>query len=231
MQGKSADFAKHAIPSIHKQRILVTFTKSLPKKSLPIDAQGPASPATSHWSASATPSRSPNHINHRPLGPKHYSPVQVTGVLPAPSLHVPPNSMQPLFVPVPVAPPMQFATPVPIPTGSTAWTTAPPRHPPPPPRVVVPGTGVFLPPPGSANSSQHLQGTLTEVNLGVGGAQNSSIKENGKTNHKNTNGSPKGKKDGNMQRQECNGNTDGTEVEQAIVEEGGERNGETVASQ
>ncbi|KAK2453575.1 RNA demethylase ALKBH10B [Trifolium repens] len=232
MQGKSADFAKHAIPSIHKQRILVTFTKSLPKKSLPIDAQGLASPATSHWSASAPPSRSSNHINHRPLAPKHYSPVQVTGVLPAPSLHVPPNSMQPLFVPVPVAPPMQFATPVPIPTGSTAWTTAPPRHPPPPPpRVVVPGTGVFLPPPGSANSSQHLQGTLTEVNLGVGGAQNSSIKENGKTNHKNTNGSPKGKKDGNMQRQECNGNTDGTEVEQAIVEEGGERNGETVASQ
>jgi hypothetical protein len=49
MQGKSADFAKHAIPSIHKQRILVTFTKSLPKKSLLIDAQGPASPATSHW--------------------------------------------------------------------------------------------------------------------------------------------------------------------------------------
>jgi hypothetical protein len=69
------------------------------------------------------------------------------------------------------------------------------------------------------------------VNVGVVGTQNSSIKENGKTNHKNTNGSPKGKKDGNMQRQECNGNTDGTEVEQAIVEEGGERNGETVASQ
>lgn len=224
MQGKSADFAKHAIPSIHKQRILVTFAKSQPKKSLPIDAQGLASSATSHWSAA--PNRSPNHISHRPLAPKHYSAVQVTGVLPAPSLHVAPNSMQPLFVPAPVATPIQFATPVPIPAGSTGWTVAPPRHP--PPRVVVPGTGVFLPP-GSANSSQHSQGTFTEVNLGVG-IPTPTIKENGKSNHSNTNGSPKGKMDGNIERQECNGNAGATEVEQAI-EEKGESNAETVASQ
>ncbi|XP_004513243.1 RNA demethylase ALKBH10B-like isoform X2 [Cicer arietinum] len=224
MQGRSTDFAKHAIPSIHKQRILVTFTKSQPKKSLPIDAQGVAAPATSHWSA--TPTRSPNHISHNLLAPKHYSTVQVTGVLPAPSLHAPPNSMQPLFMPAPVAPPMQFSTPVPVPSGSTGWTTAPPRHP--PPRVLVPGTGVFLPPPGSANSSHHLQGTSTEVNLGVG-TPTSSIKENGKSNHSNTSVSPKGKMSGNIEKQECNGNTDGTEVEKAI-EEDGESNGETVAS-
>ncbi|EPS61205.1 hypothetical protein M569_13593, partial [Genlisea aurea] len=31
VEGKSADFAKHAIPSVRKQRILVTLTKSLPK--------------------------------------------------------------------------------------------------------------------------------------------------------------------------------------------------------
>lgn len=222
MQGKSADFAKHAIPSIHKQRILVTFVKSQPKKSLPIDAQSLAPPATSHWSA--TPSRSPNHISHRPLAHKHYSAVQVTGVLPAPSLQVPPNSMQPLFVPAPVAPTMQFVTPVPIPAGSTGWTTAPPRHP--PPRILVPGTGVFLPP-GSANSSQHLQGTLTEVNLGVG-IPTLTIKENGKSNHNNTNGSPKGKMNGNTERQECIGNAGGTEQ---AIEEKGENNGETVASQ
>ncbi|CAI8605387.1 unnamed protein product [Vicia faba] len=152
MQGKSADFAKHAIPSIQKQRIIVTFTKAIPKKSFPINA---ALPATSHYST-----RSPNHISHRAIAPKHYSAVHVTGVLPAPSLQAPPNSMQPLFVPAPVATPMQFATSVPIPPGSTGWTTAPPRHP--PPRVLVPGTGVFLPPPGSANSSQPSQGKMDE---------------------------------------------------------------------
>ncbi|KAI5396984.1 RNA demethylase ALKBH10B isoform X1 [Lathyrus oleraceus] len=225
MQGKSADIAKHAIPSIQKQRIVVTFTKFLPKKSQPINAQGLTLPATSHYSA-----RSPNHISHRALAPKHYSAVHVTGVLPAPSLQAPPNSMQPLFVPAPVATPMQFATSVPIPPGSTGWTTAPPRHP--PPRVLVPGTGVFLPPPGSANSSQHSQGTLSETNLGVG-VPALSIKENGKSNHNNINGSPKGKTDENIQRQECNGNASGTEVEQAMeqtIEKEEENNGETVAS-
>jgi hypothetical protein len=204
MQGKSTDCAKYAIPSINKQRILVTFVKSQP-----IDAQRLGSPATSQ--SSAAPIRTPNH---HPLAPKHYSAVQVTGVLPAPSLRAPPNSMQPLFVPTPVAPPMQFSTLVPIPPGSTGWNVAPPRHP-------LPGTGVFLPPSGSANSSQHLQGAITPT---------TSIKENGKTkiNPNNTNGSPKGKMDGNIQRQECNGNASGTEVEQAIVE--GESNGETVAN-
>ncbi|MCH87535.1 hypothetical protein A2U01_0020845, partial [Trifolium medium] len=206
----STDCAKYAIPSINKQRILVTFVKSQP-----IDAQRLASPAKSH--SSAAPIRTPNH--HQ-LAPKHYSAVQVTGVLPAPSLRAPRNSMQPLFVPTPVAPPMQFSTPVSIPLGSTGWNVAPPRQP--PPRILVPGTGVFLPPPGSANSSQHLQGTITPT----------AIKENGKpkTNPNNTNGSPKGKMDGTMQRQEYNGNAGGTEVEQAIVEEG-ESNGKTVVSQ
>ncbi|XP_004513244.1 RNA demethylase ALKBH10B-like [Cicer arietinum] len=216
MQGKSTDCAKYAIPSIPKQRILVTFAKSQPKKSLPIDAQRLASPATSHSSAAS--SRNPNH--HK-LVPKHYSTVQVTGIPPAPSLRAPPNSMQPLFVPALVAPPMQLSTPMLIPPGSTGWTT-PPRHP--PPRVPGPGTGVFLPPPGSANSSLHLQGTLTNV-----GTLTTPIKENRKSNHSNTSGSPKGKMDGNMQRLECNENADGTEVEKAIEEEG-VSNGETVAS-
>jgi hypothetical protein len=66
-----------------------------------------------------------------------------------------------------------------------------------------------------------LQGAVTPI---------TSIKENETTkiNPNNTNGSPKGKIDGNMQRQECNGIAGGTEVEQAIVE--GESNGETVAN-
>ncbi|KAJ1393734.1 Alpha-ketoglutarate-dependent dioxygenase AlkB-like superfamily [Sesbania bispinosa] len=224
MQGKSTDLAKRAIPSIHKQRILVTFTKSQPKKCLPIDAQRLASPATSHWSP--PPSKSPNYVRHHQLGPKHYAAIPATGVLPAPSIRAPPNGMQPLFVPAPVAPPMPFVTPVPIPPVSTGWTAAPPRHP--PSRILVPGTGVFLPPPGSGSSSQHLQGTLSEVNLSVE-TPTVSIKENGKSNHNNTSDSPKGKIDGNMQRQECNGNADETEVEQAVEKEQ-ESNDKAIAS-
>ncbi|XWS34362.1 hypothetical protein CRYUN_Cryun21dG0032800 [Craigia yunnanensis] len=46
MQGKSADFAKHALPSVQKQRILVTFTKYQPKKST-TDSQRLPSPSFS----------------------------------------------------------------------------------------------------------------------------------------------------------------------------------------
>lgn len=217
MQGKSADFARHAIPSIRKQRILVTFTKSQPKKSLPGDAQRLASPtASSHWGP--PPSRSPNHTRHH-LGPKHYAPAPTTGVLPAPPIRQqipPPNGMQPLFVPAPVAPPLPFPAPVPIPPGSTGWTAAPPRHP--PPRIPVPGTGVFLPPPGSGNSSQLLPGTLTEVNTNV---ETVAVpeKENGKSNNNNTGASPTVKVDGQVQRQDCNGNLDETDGQQAVEKE------------
>ncbi|XP_061373801.1 RNA demethylase ALKBH10B [Gastrolobium bilobum] len=202
MQGKSTDFAKHAIPSIRKQRILVTFTKSQPRKSLPSDAQRLAS----HWGPPS--SRSPNHMRHH-LGPKHYATVPTTGVLPAPPIRPqipPPNGMQPLFVTAPVVPPMPFPAPVPIPPpGSAGWTAAPPRHP--PPRIPAPGTGVFLPPPGSGNSSQHLPGP-GGTNLTV---ETPTIveKENGKSNHNSTSASPKGK----MQKQECNGHVDKSQVE------------------
>ncbi|TKY69195.1 Alpha-ketoglutarate-dependent dioxygenase AlkB [Spatholobus suberectus] len=224
MQGKSTDFAKHALPSINKQRILLTFTKSQPKGSLPNDSHRLAPPSASHWAPPL--SRSPNHMRHQ-LGPRHYSTVPATGVLPAPSIHTPPNAMQPLFVPAPVAPPISFTTPVPIPPGSTGWTSAPLRHP--PPRIPVPGTGVFLPPPGSGSSSQHLPSTLPEVNPSV---ETPTVlrKENGKSNHNNTNSSPKGKMDGNMQGQECNGNADGTEAEQAVVGKEHESDDTTVAS-
>ncbi|KAI9074103.1 hypothetical protein K1719_043948 [Acacia pycnantha] len=189
MQGRSADFARHALPSIRKQRILVTFAKS------------------------------PNHIRHH-LGPKHYAPAPTTGVLPAPPIRAqiaPPNGIQPLFVPAPVAPPLPFPAPVPIPPGSTGWTAAPPRHP--PPRIPVPGTGVFLPPPGSGNSSQALSAPLTEMNSSV---ENATLpeNENGKSNH-NVSASPTATVDGQMQRQECNenGTMGETEGEQAVEKE------------
>ncbi|KAL7181072.1 hypothetical protein ACSBR1_040020 [Camellia fascicularis] len=172
MQGKSADFAKHAIPSLRKQRILITFAKSHPKKT--ISGDGPRLPsaavAPSHWGP--PPSRSPNHHIRHPV-PKHYGPVPTTGVLPVPpirpQLAPPPNGIPPLFMPAPVA----------IPPASAGWSVPSTRHP--PPRLLVPGTGVFLPPPGS-----------------------------GKTNG-NGSASPKGKVDGKMAQEDCNGSVDGTD--------------------
>ncbi|XP_008220943.1 PREDICTED: uncharacterized protein LOC103320980 [Prunus mume] len=221
MQGKSADFAKHAIPSIRKQRILVTFTKSQPKKSTTSDGQrfpAPAPAQSSYWGP--PPSRSPNHIRH-PTGPKHYAAVPTTGVLPAPPIRsqLPPqNGIQPLFVPAPVGPAIPFAAAVPIPPGSAGWPAAP-RHP--PPRIPLPGTGVFLPPPGSGNSSapQQLPGTATEMSPTVE-TPSPRDKDNGsgKSNH-STSASPKGKSDGKAHRQDCNGSAEGTGSGRTAVKE------------
>ncbi|OIW18917.1 hypothetical protein TanjilG_25360 [Lupinus angustifolius] len=216
LQGKSTDFAKYAVPSIRKERIFVIFTKSQPRKYMPNDAQRLASPAAPfHWGP--PPNRPPNHIRQN-LGPRQYGgPVPTTGVLPAPPIRPqipPPNGMQPLFVPTPVISPMPFPAAVPIPAvpGSTGWTAVPPRHP--PPRVAAPGTGVFLPPPGSGNSPQQLPGSpSTEVNNPSVETPTIPNKENGKSNHDTTSASPEGK----TERQECsNGHVNGAEVEQAV---------------
>ncbi|KAJ7970683.1 Oxidoreductase, 2OG-Fe(II) oxygenase family protein [Quillaja saponaria] len=210
MQGKSSDLAKHAIPSIRKQRILVTFTKSQPKKSIPTDTQNlPSHAPSSYWGP--PPSRPPNHNRHL-VGPKHYAVVSTTSVLPAPSIHPqlpPPNGIQTLVVPAPVAA-MPFPRPVPIPPVSTGWPPAPPRHP--PPHILVPGTGVFLPPPGSSNSTSQLPCTTTEGNLNV---ETTVVPENengpGKP-YNNPSAPPKEKMDGKMLRQDCNGAMNGTDV-------------------
>ncbi|XP_010271173.1 PREDICTED: uncharacterized protein LOC104607267 [Nelumbo nucifera] len=213
MQGKSADFAKHAIPSIRKQRILVTFTKSQPKKSTSNESlrapstAGPPSP----WGP--PPSRPLGHHVRHPAGPKHYGAVPTTGVLPAPPIRAqhlpPPNGMQPLFVTAPVAAPVPYPTaPVPLPPASAGWPAVPPpRHP--PPRLPVPGTGVFLPPPGSGPSpppQAQQPATATESSIAVETPtqvenENGLEKSNG-----NSNASPKSKLDGKGPRQECNGN-------------------------
>ncbi|XP_027919072.1 RNA demethylase ALKBH10B-like [Vigna unguiculata] len=209
MQGKSCDFAKHALPSIRKQRILVTFTKFQPKRSVPSDAQRVFSAAaSSQWGP--PPSRSPTHVRH-PVGSKHYAAsLPTTGVLPAPPIRpqIPAQvGMPPLFVTAPVVPPMPFPAPVSIPPGSAGWTTAPP------PRLLAPGTGVFLPPPGSGNSSQQLSaGTLAEVNPSME-TPTMQEKENGKTNHNSTTTTTS--PEGNVQKQECNGHADGPQDEAA----------------
>lgn len=224
MQGKSADIAKHAISSIRKQRILVTFTKSQPKKLTPTDGQRLASPGIApspHWGPPH--GRSPNHIRH-PTGPKHFAPIPTTGVLPAPAIRaqIPPtNGVPPIFVSPPVTPAMPFTAPVPIPPGSTGWTAAPPRHtpPPPPPRLPVPGTGVFLPPPGSGGSSspRQVSSAATEHLIPEMGSQAEKENGSGKSNHE-TNAS-KEKLVGETQGQGCNGSVDGTGSVKAVMKE------------
>nr|XP_010906320.1 RNA demethylase ALKBH10B isoform X2 [Elaeis guineensis] len=162
MQGKSADLAKHAIPSLRKQRVLLSFGKSQPKKTFTSEGMrfpSSSAPPPSHWVTSS--GRAPSLIRHQ-AGHKHYGVTPTSSALPAPAIcpqHLPPNGMQPLFVaPVPVAPAaVHYPAPVPLPPASAGWTVAAsPRHP--SPRLLAPGTGVFLPPPGSGPppSSQQL---------------------------------------------------------------------------
>ncbi|KAE8654455.1 RNA-dependent RNA polymerase 1 [Hibiscus syriacus] len=142
MEGKSTYFAKHALPSVRKQRILVSFTKCQPRKSVS-DNQRLILPLILQSSRQCLPpNRSPNHFRHS-VGCKYYE-----------------------VVPTTVAPSIPFSAPVPVPPGSTAWPAPPPRHS--PPHLPVPGTGVFLPPPGSNNSSpQLLPSTANELNIPV----------------------------------------------------------------
>ncbi|XP_071704469.1 RNA demethylase ALKBH10B-like [Rutidosis leptorrhynchoides] len=69
MEGRFAD-TRHAIPSTRKHRILVTFTKSEPKRSAPGDGQ-----------RALPPTRPLNHIPH-PIVLNHHVPLPPTGLLP-----------------------------------------------------------------------------------------------------------------------------------------------------
>ncbi|XP_064969768.1 RNA demethylase ALKBH10B isoform X4 [Musa acuminata AAA Group] len=161
MQGKSADLAKRAIPSLRKPRILVTFGKSRPKKTLPSEAS--FFPSSAVYPASGPSSARPPNSSRHPSGRRNYGVIPTTGVLQAPSIHpqsMSPNGVQPLFVaaaPVVASSAMPYPAPTMTPPATAGWTvTAPPRHP--SPRLPVPGTGVFLPP-GSVHlpPSQQLQ--------------------------------------------------------------------------
>ncbi|KAE8691944.1 putative xyloglucan endotransglucosylase/hydrolase protein 28-like [Hibiscus syriacus] len=205
MEGKSLDFAKHALPSVRKQRVLVAFTNYQPKKSM-ADNQRPPSPSVCQSSQWGTPSsRSPNHFRHS-SSPKHYAAMPTTGVLPMTGIQPqipPPNVVQPLFVPAPVTPAIPFPAPVPIPPGSTGWSAAAAqRHF--PPHLFIPGTGVFLPPPGSHSPPQQLSVIATELNVPLEttyppGNNNGSGKP---INHAT---SPREKEDRKSSNQDCNG--------------------------
>ncbi|KAJ6431628.1 hypothetical protein OIU84_019001 [Salix udensis] len=216
MQGKSSDMAKHAIPMIRKQRILITFTEYQPNKYTSTD--GPRLPShsvapSSHWSP--PPSRSLNHLRH-PV-PKHHAAIPTTAVLPVPPIRPqipPPNGVQPIFMTTPAAAPMPFPAPVPIPPVSTGWSTASSRHSSARLPAPIPGTGVFLPPPGSGHASSPLQlsTAATEMNFLT---ETASLpeKENGPGKSScDTSGAPKEKLAERTQRLDCNGIEDGRPV-------------------
>lgn len=151
LQGRSADVAKRSIPASRKQRILLTFGKSVPRKLIPPESAArftpPLTPPPMPW---GPPSR-PSNMRPQSPSPKHFGYAPASSVLPAPTAgphHIPPSDgMQPLFVaPAPVAAAaIPFPAAVPLTNTAPAWIPeAAPR--PAPPRLPVPGTGVFLPP-------------------------------------------------------------------------------------
>nr|KJB30648.1 hypothetical protein B456_005G153400 [Gossypium raimondii] len=190
MHGKSADFAKHALPSVRKQRILVTFTKYQPKKSMSDNPRLPSPPLSQSSQWVPSPSRSPNHFRLS-AGPKHYAAIPTTGVMPAPPIRpqIPPsNGVQPLFVPTPVPPAIPFPASVPI-------------------------------PPGSNSASQQSSTTATEPNIPVettSPPQENEI-ESGKTNQHAA--SPEVGLDKKSPKQDCNGSVDGSVSGRAMVKE------------
>ncbi|CAA0811525.1 hydroxyproline-rich glycoprotein family protein [Striga hermonthica] len=120
--------------------IIDVFNESQPKK-LNADAQG-FPPPPSNW---APP---PSHIRQGTA--KHFGPIPPTpGPRPQPN-----NCIQPMFVPGPVKP--SFPPPVP---QAPSWPAGPP------PRLPLPGTGVFIPPQGSGNTSG--QQTSSTENMGL----------------------------------------------------------------
>ncbi|CAM0872200.1 unnamed protein product [Alopecurus aequalis] len=152
LQGRSADVAKRSIPATRKQRILLTFGKSVARKLIPPESAARSTPSLtpSPMPSWGPPSRPANMRPHS-QSPTHFGFAPASNVLPAPTAgphHIPPSDgMQPLFVaPAPVAAAaIPFPAAVPLSNTAPAWIPeAAPR--PAPPRLPVPGTGVFLPP-------------------------------------------------------------------------------------
>jgi hypothetical protein len=218
LQGKSADFAKRAIPATHKQRILLSFGKSVARKNIPAESASrftpPLTPPPMPW---ASPSR-PGNISRASTEPFGYAPA--SSVLPAPVVgphHVPPtDGMQPLFVaPAPVAPAaIPFPPAVPLPNTAATWMSeATPR--PAPPRFPGPGTGVFLPPgtnhhplPHHMIPASHAHAEPVSPHGPPAYQHNKSIS----TEMANGNLSPKSsmtKRSDTTEKPECNGTTNG----------------------
>nr|XP_018679072.1 PREDICTED: uncharacterized protein LOC103977152 isoform X4 [Musa acuminata subsp. malaccensis] len=227
MQGKSADLAKRAIPSLRKQRILVTFGKSRPKKTLPSEAS--FFPSSAVYPASGPSSARPLNSSRHPSGRRNYGVIPTTGVLQAPSIHphsMSPNGVQPLFVaaaPVVASSAMPYPAPTMTPPATAGWTvTAPPRHP--SPRLPVPGTGVFLPP-GSVHlpPSQQLQMVPVPAESSYAPQQTFALPESNGVEKPNCNSyaSPKNVKDSTVPslKTKSTGNAGANKEQQSAVAE------------
>lgn len=204
MEGRSSDFARHAISSMRNQRILVMLNKSQPNKYPSGEVHRFPSPLapTSYWVP--PPSISPSHIHpgkHLGSIPTAVAPHTATG---HPRLPLP-NGVQPVFLLAPIAQAVAFPATVSLPPTSAGWTTAPPRHP--PPRLLVPGTGVFLPPQGSSKASNPPSSTPATKNITME-APSLSDKEYVLVQSNGTSTSPE--VDNESPKQECNGSIDGT---------------------
>ncbi|KAG1342702.1 RNA demethylase ALKBH10B [Cocos nucifera] len=223
IQGKSADLAKHAIPSLRKQCTFLTFGKSQPKNSIPSEDLRLFSSTIPPPSPRGSTSVRPQNVARHSSGPKHYGVVPTTGVLPAPPIHpqhLPPsNGIPPIFIaPSPVAPAaVAYPAPVPVTPSSAAWTVAAPaRHS--APRLPVPGTGVFLPPPGSGHSPTLQQppvapgstGTSTPPDtIGLPENESNGLEKPNCINNASSKTSPKSGADETGPKLDCNGNSNG----------------------
>lgn len=223
MRGRSTDFTRYALPALQKQRILVTFTKSQPKRS-----GGHYPSATAATQSQWMPPQSRFANKHNSLSSKHHPSVSTTGASPTPAICMPlppADGVQPIFMPTAVAP----VLPLPAPPTSAGWTVAGPRHA--PPRLPVPGTGVFLPP-GSGNipnqtsanqtSSDESFSSQAEKDNGTTTLSSQAETDNGTTTlGSNDNAAPDlDKKSEKMSAKDCSGTNDeqlGEEIQQDVV--------------
>ncbi|KAJ1298043.1 hypothetical protein BS78_01G423600 [Paspalum vaginatum] len=216
LQGKSAEYAKRAITSERKPRILLNFGKSVPRKHIPAESTRftpPLTPPPMPWG----PSSRPANIARNPHSPKHFGYAPASGVLPAPAVgphHVPPSDgMQPLYVaPAPVsAAAIPFTPAVPLPNATAAWIPEATLRP--APRFPGPGTGVFLPP-GSGHPLPHHMMPASHGHVEPNSPQGSSAYLHNKTTGKemsNGNLSPKSSPTKRSytteEKPECNGSS------------------------
>ncbi|KAK3150995.1 hypothetical protein QOZ80_3AG0240270 [Eleusine coracana subsp. coracana] len=217
VQGRSADFAKRAIPATRKQRILLHFGKSVARKNIPSEVASrftpPLTPPPMPWGSSSKP----GNVSRHPASPKPFGYAPASSVLPAPVVgphHVPPtDGMQPLFVaPAPVAPAaIPFPPAVPLPNTTAAWMSeATPR--PAPSRFPGPGTGVFLPPGANHHPLPHQMTHAHAEPLSPQGSTAYPHSKGTSTEMANGNLSPKSspaKKSITTEKPECNGTSNG----------------------
>uniref|UniRef100_A0A0E0M538 Uncharacterized protein n=1 Tax=Oryza punctata TaxID=4537 RepID=A0A0E0M538_ORYPU len=230
-EGKSADIAKRALPATSKQRILLSFGKSVSRKHVQSESSllitPPLTPPPMPWGA---PLR-PGSIAIHPSSPKQlvYNPSNRVPPVPTPGLHhIPSNGIQTVFVaPVPITPKaVPFASAVTLPNSTAAWIAeAAPR--PASPRLPLQGTGVFLPPvSGNPPPAQKLGVKHADAKPFFPQESSASSSALSARTHK-ANGSvsskPTRKDDMAEAKPKCNGSSDGSSVAHAKATGGTEQ--------